>query len=314
MVFNYSAQAVRDLKEWSSEADRRRQPKTALSLRTVAELLGTRSVKFALPEGGCLFSIRKPFLADDADLLKLPFPVIALEYFVSRADGWTDPLAPAYAPERICLAWTHEGEGSASGVMVVPLWRASPKYGWVMGSAAIFIPYKQSGLTTDRMYFGAPDSFKGIRSDLKFNLIPLLVEEFDQRTRKLGLRRVAKECYLDAMDEMNALLEFLLALSCTNVSIRDASQQIPERLNKKRLAKGKLPIFTYKTLDIVIPRHIESHPEEANSSRQRPRVHLRRGHIRKLQTGSRIWVNACVVGSNRGIVHKDYRLVSAEGE
>ena len=41
-----------------------------------------------------------------------------------------------------------------------------------------------------------------------------------------------------------------------------------------------------------------------------PREHLRRGHIRRLADGRRIWVNAAIVGAGKGVgvVSKDYAL------
>lgn len=43
--------------------------------------------------------------------------------------------------------------------------------------------------------------------------------------------------------------------------------------------------------------------------RNGPREHLRRGHIRRLPDGRKIWVQACVVGSRAlGVVRKTYAV------
>ena len=100
-------------------------------------------------------------------------------------------------------------------------------------------------------------------------------------------------------------------LNCSNVVTVDNPP--PEALNRKRLKNGKPPVYTYKTLHIVKPRN------EANSSvmpcspcgRLGPRLHLRRGHIRRLP-GKQVWVSSCMVGEkSRGVVHKDYAVHAA---
>lgn len=97
-------------------------------------------------------------------------------------------------------------------------------------------------------------------------------------------------------------------LNCSNVVTVDNPP--PEALNRKRLKNGKPPVYTYKTLHIVKPRN------EANSSvmpcspcgRLGPRLHLRRGHIRRLP-GKQVWVSSCMVGEkSRGSVKKDYAV------
>lgn len=102
------------------------------------------------------------------------------------------------------------------------------------------------------------------------------------------------------------LLSLLNALSCSNIEIVDFAKA-PEKLNKKRASKSKPPIFTYKTLAISGGRSKTSHLGGSHSS---PRVHLRRGHIRRLPDKN-VWVNACVVGDkSKGIVHKDYAVTA----
>ena len=79
----------------------------------------------------------------------------------------------------------------------------------------------------------------------------------------------------------------------------------PKFINAKRKKKGKLPLFSYHTLHIGKPRSGKS--GDPIGTHNSPRLHFRRGHIRKLADGRRIWVNACLVGDKtKGIVQKDY--------
>lgn len=104
-------------------------------------------------------------------------------------------------------------------------------------------------------------------------------------------------------NDLSTLLGFLNALACSNVHIEG---QPPKKLGKK--IKASLPFDTYHVLTIDVGRQ---HTDQKNGDRvqgRHPREHLRRGHIRRLSDGRRIWVNATVVAasSSGGAVHKDY--------
>lgn len=93
--------------------------------------------------------------------------------------------------------------------------------------------------------------------------------------------------------------------SCSNVLA--VNNPPPKLINQKRLKKGKVPFFEYKTL------HIKQEKVETNETKggthNSPRLHLRRGHIRKLSDGRKIWITACIVGNKeKGIVIKDYKV------
>lgn len=117
------------------------------------------------------------------------------------------------------------------------------------------------------------------------------------------------------LGRMDWLARSFEVFSCTNVIYIDHAP--PKFINSKRERKGKLPFFTYKTLHLNVPEDgvVSSGGRGTHSS---PRMHLRRGHIRRLPDGRRIWVQACVVGSAQsGMVLKDYRIRaphSATGE
>ncbi|MCY1306435.1 hypothetical protein D9M70_562970 [compost metagenome] len=96
-------------------------------------------------------------------------------------------------------------------------------------------------------------------------------------------------------------------LRCVNVAT--VEHPAPERLNAKREARGKVPLFSFKTLTLAAP-NARRPGLVLGGTHASPRVHLRRGHIRQLADGRSVWVQPCVVGSKHGVVHKDYRLVA----
>lgn len=98
---------------------------------------------------------------------------------------------------------------------------------------------------------------------------------------------------------------FLSAINCTN--IRRVEHKPDEKLQKARTKRGKQPLFSYWTLELEMER-TES-VSGLGGSHASPRVHIRRGHARRLVSGKYTWVQACVVGNKKaGMIHKDYAL------
>lgn len=98
------------------------------------------------------------------------------------------------------------------------------------------------------------------------------------------------------------VLGFLNALACSNVAIERGPA--PKQGAK---VKGGIPFDTYHTLVLRRPKGT-SEGTGAGGHRS-PREHLRRGHVRRLESGDKVWVNATVVNAGApGKVIKDYKL------
>lgn len=82
---------------------------------------------------------------------------------------------------------------------------------------------------------------------------------------------------------------------------------VKEGLTSKRLqAKGKAPLFSWHTVKIEPPKPKQEHRGGTHST---PRLHDRRGHLRRLVNGKTCWVRACKVGdASKGVVFKDYEV------
>lgn len=98
---------------------------------------------------------------------------------------------------------------------------------------------------------------------------------------------------------------FLTLLNCANVS---RSEHHPgEQLQKARVRRGKLPLYSYWTLDLNLSP--AGRGESGGGTHASPRLHLRRGHTRQYQPGKWCWINPCAVGNKKlGVVHKDYAV------
>lgn len=102
------------------------------------------------------------------------------------------------------------------------------------------------------------------------------------------------------------VLAFLTALNCCNV--RRVEHPPSRTLNKSRARKGKQPIFSFWTLELTPSSNDPS--VGLDGTHASPRVHLRRGHVRRRHGSDKWWwVQPHMVGRNSpspGIVHKDY--------
>lgn len=110
----------------------------------------------------------------------------------------------------------------------------------------------------------------------------------------------------EPIDDPFVILSFINALSCSNV--RTARHE-----PKKSKPKSALPFDAYHVLTIGTTGVSRIAP--GIGAHRSPREHLRRGHIRRLDDGRRIWVNATVVAAGRGagVVTKDYAFRAAQG-
>ena len=117
---------------------------------------------------------------------------------------------------------------------------------------------------------------------------------------------VPEEQALFSFAALILIIESIHIINCSNVITKD--HKAGKLVNQKRKAKDKPPVYTYKTL------HLDTSEQEpakghGGGTHASPRVHIRRGHIRRLTNGKTIWVQPCVVGKyTQGVVEKDYSL------
>lgn len=102
--------------------------------------------------------------------------------------------------------------------------------------------------------------------------------------------------------EARVVLGFLNALACSNVTI----ERGPAPKQGAKL-KNSLPFDAYHTLVLRGPESASGNT--GLGGHRSPREHLRRGHIRRLESGNKVWVNATVVNAGApGKILKDYVL------
>jgi hypothetical protein len=280
--------------------------------RECAALLD-RAEKFLLPEWGRIFDEREIEVFNDMPTMnRLPYPVIASEFLCDYVQHNT--MLPGEMPSTrrisLCaeeaamealapftLAWIRQTKAQVAtepqtldiGFVVFPISYFAERDLWVPPpSVAVF---------------RKDDRPQDHRTDIV--ITPLGQDAYTVFPLEERLRRGAR----DVNDECIAAIHLLLALSLerTTHTVIPASAA----LNKKRARTGKPPLYEYKVLDIVSdlmasPRQTLGRPHGEHAS---PRMHKRRGHLRRLGTDRVTWVRDTVVGKpGRGEIRKDYNV------
>ena len=293
---NYAAQAVRGLREWAGKAmiyrpDLTEDVQVALTMSSLIET----AVHLSLPDGGLIFDDGLKGLRGQT--LNLPFPTITVEYFVPPEDATVTDVGDTYVAKRLILAHEREENGQPV-VSCLVVCEVDGRWIPMQGECSLF-----------REGWDSYDEQGRLRMN---GLVrPVLPGMFKQLVKQEGEDRAFRFIANDVEAECAALLELCEALTCSNVSA-PVVQKADAAKNARRVKDGKLPIYETRMLMVDVGK--ESGERAALGSgqgdRNGPRQHLRRGHIRNLADGRRVWVSPCRVGSSeRGIVHKTYGMM-----
>ena len=229
---------------------------------------------FLLPKGGYFFDADKDIDISLEDM-RLPFDTCILEWVREAPDLRT----------LHCLLILQQKEGKLGAI---PVWAedAGERLNWMPAVIGLVIPSGQTISQRDGMMRAKAQV---LQNPTRYAL-PEVV--FDGK---------------EYIHEIAVAAQFLLLTNCGNVSpvkIREPS----DRQRKAASRRGNVPFHSYWTLDCALP----SSPAEACSlggTHAAPRLHMRRGHIRRLPTGKTTWVRQCAVGNaNLGTVSKDYAV------
>lgn len=115
--------------------------------------------------------------------------------------------------------------------------------------------------------------------------------------------------------DFSLLDSFLTLLNCKNISIQ--KNYPPKNLNKKRVNKGKQPLFTYHTLVIDNVGEKNRLNTEHKPTGIKQRIHFCRGHFKEYTESNKLfgkhtglyWWQPIVRGNKElGLVHKDYEV------
>lgn len=342
-VKNYTAHAIKSLDQVCLSASKKGLFEDAKFLGGLKSKM-LSSVTFALPDYGKVFDTGFRGLQDAA--LHLPFPCVTLEYAVPEKHEHVLSGKLAYSPKRVIVAveisteersleWLpagvarsvraalveQDGEG-ASGILVCSVSAIEHPY---KAGEILFMP-EMAGWVLPAKYPEAVELQSMIAETLGLEgydnggvvmgRVIILMEEACARG-VIGWAENRVKAMIDGLgrdigQEAGAVLEFIEACSCSNVSHQVIQAAPKASVVQRRARDGKLPLLETRALVLDLPGRTKTAiggQSGGDSGRSSPRQHLRRGHIRRLESGKRVWVQSAVIGAERsGVIEKSYAV------
>lgn len=328
---NYAAQAEKFLRE-DLRAYVTARDYSSLMNQFVDEI--KHCVHFALPDTGSIFDNDKKGIRGEK--VRLPFPKITIEYYCPDIEEKDEDSVWAskrlvYAQEVMTKDLREKIEAAKVDQQDI-VRRAVSNFEdedtWIIVRAAVFYPHLNMW-HPDVIGWVMPSSWD---QEIFHNLVPITdrgTDYSDGESRMHGFPvslcpdmleqsqnvddKDALECAMkDIASEVSAVLELCEALSCSNVH-HEIIEPVNHAVNQRRVRNGKVPMYETRTLWIDVPGADKGSSEWQGGTHRSPRQHLRRGHIRNLQSGKKVWVNATIVGAKEsGFIHKTYGVKQAE--
>lgn len=249
------------------------------------------SQKFALPDGGCVIEGSAIKTLVEPELVRMPYTITSLEYHATPKYGEEDDMVLVSCLPRILLVSDYEGKIRLRGIWRYDngYWNVTPQLQLEVGG---IVEVAKAG-----------DSIKKNPKQWTLNnsvYVPLIYDHQPTISNdKIDLH--VKNIRRDLEEELGVVLRLMAALSCSNVAV----ESIPvSRIHSR--AKGPLKYDSYHCLSIG---RNGSSSNSSDADGRSPREHLRRGHIRNLHGGGRVWVNSTIVNPGvGGKVTKDYKV------
>ena len=294
---NYLRQATQFLEEKLLPRIAKRHPTDAEACTRILRIANSQHTqKFVLPMSGRIFNDKLKGLPS---ILRLPYDSILIEYPGSGKKGLVEAKFDKTCPslKRIVLALQPADHNAILIYSIIHTEfdeEGTHFDGWVVQPYVCAIEQGEIGTP--------PPSGQTAIPGVTVQFLPMGTMAFELSDWK-------EHAYYNMMDEANAVLELIEALSCSNVT-HDA---LPVRKQNKKAAKrGALPFDEYRVLTIRSSSSTQPNHTNGNLSflkHRSPREHLRRGHIRTYADGRKIWVQNCVVNAGTdGVINKQYNV------
>lgn len=281
------------------------------------------SVHFSIPDNGKIFDDNLKGL--EGNLLRLPFPKIIAQYYCGDLPIGEQAFETEACTKRVVFAEeVHKDYMISRGMDAVMVgisdyWIHVSSIGfypkqkmWIPLPAGVFTPANWEAELAEN--YGSLDVNGFVRKtkdeEKSLTIIPNIISKTmcEYQEKIYGEEEAMRRILFDLSPEVQVIYELCEALSCSNVT-HEVSESVNQAMNAKRIRRGKLPIYETRTLVLKTPNIVKSRTDSNPSGRISPRMHLRRGHIRRLESGN-IWVNSAVVGNKEiGFIEKTYAVV-----
>jgi hypothetical protein len=292
-----------------------------------------RAAHFVLPDHGVVFNDGLKGLQGIP--LRLPFPHITVSYrdfyddgsirnmcalaYESEYDPETGgPVSQTYIQKGDRVIRVHVFENNKRLSEEMRGVEKIRKFAWYYEPTMITVPSEweqsRSKMVTMSDVRGDPNDKSAL--PLSYIVLSSFMTKITQSNLGLeqedaAVREMMEYASSHMANAVGAIASLCEALACSNVGYETLPPS--KRLNLKKTDGIQIPRFDSYTLTINSAskaKRYENDGEETGPKRNGPREHLRRGHIRTLQSGEKVWVNACIVGNpEKGRIQKDYAVL-----
>lgn len=274
------------------------------------------SQKFFLPEDGLYFEDTDPdsYVGD----FHLPFRHVALEFSCTGASNWGRAVNKMIVVAGEMVVDSRDGDklnalgpidpneeydDSGEKVASIFVWMHGAHgttHDWVPIPMMAVLPYSPLGALRGQVQY-----------DPHFHIWGPGWAEAIFRMGGSKDPEITKKMMAGCLnDGIIILLQMCSVLNCSNV--RHELVKEPKFINMKRMQKGEPRLDSYRILMVTDEEKVRYDHEDRGEpgwTGQHRRQHVRRGHIRRYQTGRAIWINQMIVGKHNPVkAHKDYKV------
>lgn len=310
-VRNVAADIIRDMTTLAATTSYEIDLKDRKKLHSTGVMVNA-STKFLLPFGGRLLERSDGYWHvsdEDRKLLHLPYSNCLFVFNAEYGKVGEDEDKPHDIDYTaiLCLEDTRQENG---GIICIPLVVTSDQEYKTKMWAPLPVMFVIERKTKEELIAENPKFMESLpKENDALHIKYMHFREGDEEDLPTLTKKFALGVFVDAV------VDVLRIMQCSNV----VSEVIPgtgatKQVNDKRINKGKSPLYEYRQLTVDVSGSTKEGSHHYNGSGGKRRQHLRRGHIRRYQSGVRIWVQSHIVGAGAiGRVDKEYNLKAAHG-
>ena len=258
------------------------------------------AVHFSIPHGGKILDDDLKGL-DGLNSIRLPFPTITISFDTEYSDGTISPLLAVFmeiedprvddpeCPELVGACFFQEPSSNM----------------WTLSPFQTNLRNNLNGVSMGVNEYGHAVVNADTSVELFFPTMLEAIQAEDESDVKCALeffKNVVSLCGYP-------MLSLCEALVCSNVTFRPKNP-VSQRIKEKRKRLGRSPIHEINELVISARGKVLRDYGSGNTTGRTVCQHLRRGHIRVIQSGRKVWVNSCVVGAGESLKKNIYRVTA----
>ena len=252
---------------------------------------------FLLPLEGEIVKHTTPVKLSYEDL-RLPFDNCVFEYEVKHEKQYDKDGREFTMTHTIVIVQKWQVDDGTC-ILVLPLWRIMESNG-----VSYWTP-PMNGLAL------LPTATISVNGDSTIDVSGFTVigSSWDKAQERYKEMQV-KDAISNISMELSVVAHFAMLCGCDNITAKKV-HTVDKKLAKRTAERNGTPHNDYWMLDVYMNEEYEGSESGSGGSHSSPRFHVRRGHIRRYQTGKTTWVKQHTVGTPElGVIKKDYRVMA----